>query len=51
MSVQYADGTKGQSFAEICRGGGGLENEQRGWAKYERFKISEKPLCRKVYIF
>lgn len=24
MSVQYADGTKGQSFAENCWGGGGL---------------------------
>lgn len=54
MSVQYADGTKGQSFEENCwgwGGGGALENERKGWAKYERFKISEKPLCRKVYIF
>lgn len=51
MSAQYADGTKGQSFADNCWGGGALENERNGWAKYERFKISEKPLCRKVYIF
>lgn len=31
----------------IAGGGGALENERKGWAKYEKFKISEKPLCRK----